>query len=62
MCIRDSRWRVFWHITLPAIKPVAIFVLLISTIGSFQLFELPYALMRSTQSPNGCLLYTSRCV
>jgi ABC-type sugar transport system permease subunit len=48
-----GRWRVFWHITLPAIKPVAIFVLLISTIGSFQLFELPYALMRSTQSPNG---------
>ena len=48
-----GRWRVFRHVTLPAIKPVAIFVLLISTIGSFQLFELPYALMRSTQSPNG---------
>jgi ABC-type sugar transport system permease subunit len=46
-------WRVFRHVTLPAIKPVAIFVLLISTIGSFQLFELPYALMRSTTSPYG---------
>lgn len=48
-----GRWRVFRHVTLPAIRPVAIFVLLISTIGSFQLFELPYALMRSTTSPNG---------
>lgn len=46
-------WRVFRHVTLPAIRPVAIFVLLISTIGSFQLFELPYALMRSTTSPYG---------
>jgi ABC-type sugar transport system permease subunit len=46
-------WSVFRHITFPAIKPVAVFVLLISTIGSFQLFELPYALMRSTQSIKG---------
>ena len=48
-----GRWSVFRHVTLPAIQPVAIFVLLISTIGSFQLFELPYALMRGTTSPNG---------
>jgi len=48
-----GRWTVFRHVTLPAIRPVAIFVLLISTIGSFQLFELPYALMRSTTSPYG---------
>ena len=48
-----GRWSVFRHVTLPAIRPVAIFVLLISTIGSFQLFELPYALMRSTTSPYG---------
>jgi ABC-type sugar transport system permease subunit len=48
-----GRWTVFRHVTLPAIKPVAIFVLLICTIGSFQLFELPYALMRSTTSPYG---------
>ena len=48
-----GRWTVFRHVTLPAIRPVAIFVLLISTIGSFQLFELPYALMRDTTSPYG---------
>jgi ABC-type sugar transport system permease subunit len=48
-----GRWSLFRHVTFPAIQPVAVFVLLISTIGSFQLFELPYALMRSTTSPNG---------
>ena len=48
-----GQWTVFRHVTLPAIRPVAIFVLLISTIGSFQLFELPYALMRDTTSPYG---------
>jgi ABC-type sugar transport system permease subunit len=48
-----GRWNVFRHVTLPAIKPVAVFVLVISTIGSYQLFELPYALMRGTASPHG---------
>ena len=46
-------WGVFWHVTLPQIKPVAVFVLIMSTIGSFQLFELPYALMRGNTQPNG---------
>jgi ABC-type sugar transport system permease subunit len=32
----------FWHVTLPGIRPVLIFILLVGTIGSFQLFELPY--------------------
>ncbi|MCA9311449.1 MAG: sugar ABC transporter permease [Phycisphaerales bacterium] len=31
----------FIHVTLPAIRPVASFVVLLSIIGSFQLFELP---------------------
>jgi ABC-type sugar transport system permease subunit len=38
-------WRRFWHITMPAIRPVATFVVLLSIIGSFQLFELPYILL-----------------
>jgi ABC-type sugar transport system permease subunit len=37
---------VFWHVTLPAIKPVATFVIVMSTIGSFNLFELPFSLLR----------------
>lgn len=38
----------FWHVTLPSIKPVAVFVVVLSTIGSFQLFELPYLLLENT--------------
>lgn len=39
-------WQVFWHVTLPAIKPVAVFVFVVSTIGAFQLFELPFGLLQ----------------
>lgn len=35
----------FLHVTLPAIRPVAGFVVLLSVIGSFQLFELPYLIL-----------------
>jgi len=47
----DARQQ-FWHITLPAIKPVALFVVITSTIGSFQLFELPFLLLQGTAGPN----------
>ena len=45
-------WQRFWHITLPGIKPVAVFVVVLSTIGSFQLFELPYLLLQQTSGPD----------
>ena len=52
-----GRWQLFRHITVPGIKPVAVFVVLMSTIGSFQLFELPFVLlkggMRMSTSPKG---------
>lgn len=48
-------WQVFWHVTLPAIKPVAVFVVIMSTIGSYQLFELPYALLRGYGPSNSGL-------
>jgi ABC-type sugar transport system permease subunit len=32
----------FWHVTLPGIRPVLVFILLVGTIGALQLFELPY--------------------
>jgi ABC-type sugar transport system permease subunit len=37
---------IFRHVTIPAIAPVAMFVVVTSTIGSFQLFELPYTLLQ----------------
>lgn len=45
-------WHQFWAVTLPGIRPVAIFVLINSTIGSFQLFELPFILLGNTPGPN----------
>jgi ABC-type sugar transport system permease subunit len=38
-------WQRFLHVTVPAIRPVAAFVVLLSLVGSFQLFELPYVLL-----------------
>lgn len=43
-----SRLRVFWHVTLPSIRHVIVFVTVTSVIGSYQLFELPLALMPQT--------------
>jgi ABC-type sugar transport system permease subunit len=40
-----NAWQRFLHVTLPEIKPVLGFVVLISVIGSLQLFELPYVLL-----------------
>src|SRR5262249_22151536 len=45
-------WRQFLAVTVPGIKPVAVFVLVTSTIGSFQLFELPYLLLNDSSGPN----------
>ncbi len=45
-------WHQFRAVTLPSIKPVVIFTLITSTIGSFQLFELPYILLGQTSGPN----------
>jgi multiple sugar transport system permease protein len=35
--------RTFWHITLPLLMPTMLFVLIISVIGSFQVFDIVYA-------------------
>lgn len=42
----------FQHVTLPGIKPVMTFVLVTATLGSFQLFELPYILLGNGPGPN----------
>jgi ABC-type sugar transport system permease subunit len=45
-------WHQFWAVTLPGIRPVAIFVLITATIGSFQLFELPYIMLNNSAGPD----------
>ena len=42
----------FLHVTLPGIRPVAVFVVVLSTIGSFQLFELPYLMLGNGPGPD----------
>ena len=44
--------RRFIHVTLPGIKHVAVFVVVLSTIGSFQLFELPYIMLEQGSGPD----------
>jgi ABC-type sugar transport system permease subunit len=41
-------WQRFCHITLPAIRPVAGYVALISLVSGFQVFELPYLMLSRT--------------
>lgn len=48
-----NAWQQFVHVTVPGIKPVAVFVLVLSTIGSFQLFELPYVMLGNSAGPEG---------
>jgi len=45
-------WQAFRAVTMPGIKPVAVFVLVMSTIGSFQLFELPYIMLGNGPGPD----------
>lgn len=45
-------WARFRHIVLPEIRPVATFVVLLSVIGSFQLFELPWVLLDGSAGPD----------
>lgn len=45
-------WQTFLAVTMPGIKPVAVFVLVMSTIGSFQLFELPYTMLGNSPGPD----------
>jgi len=43
-----NAWQVFWHVTLPSMRHVVVFVVIMSIIGSYQLFELPMALLNGT--------------
>ncbi len=43
--------RRFWNVTVPSIRPVGSFVVLLSIIGSLQLFELPYIILEQSGGP-----------
>jgi ABC-type sugar transport system permease subunit len=46
---------IFWNVTRPAIMPVATFVVVTSTIGSFNLYELPNTLLQGAGPKNSGL-------
>jgi ABC-type sugar transport system permease subunit len=46
-----GRWSQFWHVTLPGIRPVLVFMILVSSIGALQLFELPWVLFQQSPGP-----------
>ena len=41
-----GRWARFWHITVPLLSPTTLFVLVLSMIGSFQVFDMVFVLTR----------------
>ena len=45
-------WQQFVAVTLPGIRPVMVFVLVTTTLGSLQLFELPYILLGNASGPD----------
>lgn len=47
-----GRFRQFWNITIPSLRPTIIFTVIVSTIGSLQLFGEPY-LFDLTRNANG---------
>ena len=49
-------WGRFWHITLPMLKPTLIFVVAMSVIGSFQVFDQVYIMTGGTGEGVGGVL------
>ena len=38
-----NKWQTFWHITLPLLRPVLLFLIVTNTIGALQVFDLVFA-------------------
>lgn len=47
-----NAWQLFWHIIVPMSKPTLVFTAVMSTIGTFNLFDEPYVLFGSGAGPN----------
>lgn len=46
-----NAWKRFWHITLPLLSPTSFFILIISVIGSFQVFSQVYIMFPDGSGP-----------
>jgi len=54
-----SRWQQFWHITLPLLKPMMVFGVMLSVIGGLQLFEEPFILTNGKGGTNQAAMTTA---
>jgi multiple sugar transport system permease protein len=54
-----NTWRLFWSITLPLLKPTLLFVIVINTLSSLQVFDMPFVLTNGgpVNSTNTMVLY-----
>mgnify|MGYP001773030738 CR=1 FL=1 len=48
-------WERFWYVTLPMLKPVMVYLVIMSTINSFQVFDQVYIMTSSTEYFGGVL-------
>ncbi|KKI93297.1 sugar ABC transporter permease [Bacillus sp. SA1-12] len=49
-------WKKFWYITVPQLKPVTSFVIIMGLIGTFQLFDQSYIFSKGSGGPNNSTL------
>jgi multiple sugar transport system permease protein len=54
-----SSWKLFWSITLPLLRPTMLFVVVVNTLNSLQIFDLPYILTQGgpVNATNTMVLY-----
>ncbi len=50
-----TAWERFWYVTLPMLKPVMVYLVIMSTINSFQVFDQVYIMTSSTEYFGGVL-------
>jgi multiple sugar transport system permease protein len=51
-----SQWEKLWYITLPFLKPVTFFIVVMGMIGTFQLFDQSYIFSAGSGGPNNSTL------
>lgn len=51
-----NAWRKFWRITVPQLKPVTFYVVVMGIIGTFQLFDQSYIFSAGSGGPNNATL------
>jgi multiple sugar transport system permease protein len=51
-----AHWEQLWHITLPFLKPVTFFVVIMGMIGAFQLFDQSYIFSAGSGGPDNATL------